>query len=832
MRRHKASSVESSQRQATGPRWTAFLVSLLATAILVLGMSASAWAAPSISSVGVSSVTSTTALLSAKVDPEGEATTYHFAYGTSDCGSNPCTSVPVPDGSAGSGSTVVNVSHELSGLQAGSTYHFRIVATNGSGSSEGVDHVFKTYSPPLVSECPNQAFRTGPAANLPDCRAYEMVSPAEKNGGDITTICNIGCFRTALNQVSVDGEKITYSSYKAFGDAKGSLYSNQFVASRGPNGWSTHGLSPAHNGHIFPEYAPTWDLDIQFKAFTPDLSSAWLTDDAEPAITPDAVEGEVNLYRRDNATDTFHSLIDTLPAESDWTGGGGGHGYSMEVGGYSADGNHLVLKATATLTPDAHGTQPQIYDYSGGEFHLVSVLPNGTQDPNGAGVGAGDGNEGRFGNILRAVSDDGSRIFWTSGEGLYVRENPDAPQSAVNGSDECTEPGKACTVLLVEGSPAAEVAFRTASTDGSRLLFGLGQSLYAMDVDTQVPNLVAGEVIGGVAGASNDLSRFYFVSKENLATGATAGERNLYLDDHGGIRFIAQLVGADVGESPGIVSTVTAPAPYSRNSRVSADGTHLAFMSESKGLAEEVAGYDNTDAKSGKADSEIYVYDSTANAGTGQLVCASCNPSGAQPVGRPRQRPDQVHDEPTPLWGAAWLSTAESNLYTLTPLSADGKRLFFNSYDALLPEDTNGMQDVYEWQQQGTGGCEKAEGCIGLLSSGESPQSSEFVDASPDGRNVFFSTGSSLVAHDPGLVDIYDARIDGGFASANPSAACEGETCQSPVAAPNDPTPASSAYSGPGNARETTRGKKKHKKHKKKQHKAGRHARHAAQKKG
>ena len=91
-------------------------------------------------------------------------------------------------------------------------------------------------------------------------------------------------------------------------------------------------------------------------------------------------------------------------------------------------------------------------------------------------------------------------------------------------------------------------------------------------------------------------------------------------------------------------------------------------------------------------------------------------------------------------------------------MSDDGSRVFFNAYDALVPGDTNGTQDVYQWELPGTGDCTTANpsyseqngGCVSLISSGQSPQVSEFIDASADGKDVFFTTGSSLLAPGPG----------------------------------------------------------------------------------
>jgi len=125
-----------------------------------------------------------------------------------------------------------------------------------------------------------------------------------------------------------------------------------------------------------------------------------------------------------------------------------------------------------------------------------------------------------------------------------------------------------------------------------------------------------------------------------------------------------------------------------------------------------------------------------------------------------------------------------------------------------LPSDTNGVQDVYQWEAPGAGSCdtkdsnyfEPNEGCISLISTGKSPYKSELVDSSADGSDVFFTTLSSIdEARDPGLVDIYDARVEGGFPPPPEAPECAGDACQSVPPPPNDQTPASAAFGGPGN---------------------------------
>jgi hypothetical protein len=157
------------------------------------------------------------------------------------------------------------------------------------------------------------------------------------------------------------------------------------------------------------------------------------------------------------------------------------------------------------------------------------------------------------------------------------------------------------------------------------------------------------------------------------------------------------------------------------------------------------------------------------------------------------------------FFAAAQIPLFENTLYGARALSDDGSRLFFESSDALVARDTNGKQDVYEWEALGTGGCDGADvgfssaahGCIELISSGQSAKDALFVDASPSGNDVFFISLSSLLPQDFGLLDIYDARVGGGFPPPpRPQEPCEGEACQSPPLPSEAPTPSSSVLGG------------------------------------
>jgi hypothetical protein len=98
---------------------------------------------PAISSQRARDVGVNSARLTASVDPNGSATTFHFEYGTTTRYGN-----VTPDQSAGSGGSSVPVSTSVGGLAARTTYHYRLVATNAAGTTRGRDRTFTTVRLP------------------------------------------------------------------------------------------------------------------------------------------------------------------------------------------------------------------------------------------------------------------------------------------------------------------------------------------------------------------------------------------------------------------------------------------------------------------------------------------------------------------------------------------------------------------------------------------------------------------------------------------------------------------------------------------------------------
>lgn len=206
----------------------------------------------------------------------------------------------------------------------------------------------------------------------------------------------------------------------------------------------------------------------------------------------------------------------------------------------------------------------------------------------------------------------------------------------------------------------------------------------------------------------------------------------------------------------------------------------------------------------------VMVYD----AETGHTSCASCTSGGSLGV------------LPT---------TNQDNIRQTRWISADGSKVFFVSYEALVPQDTNDRADIYEWERAGSGSCEEAEGCVYLLSGGTSVDESYFAEMDETGNNVFVVTRAKLTQSDDNeLYDLYDLRVNGHVAIAPP--ACSGTGCQGvPGSPPIFATPSSVTFEGVGNfapVKQESSGKAKVKptKHKSKKHRAKDKARRRAKK--
>ena len=803
---------------------------------------------PSIEASYAASVDTEEAELRAQINPHYWAdTAYFLEYGTAPCSEGGCRAIPAPPGRLLSKAVTgapVSAPIFLAGLQPRTTYHYRFVAsgsgsegqpvrgTGGTVGADGAEGTFTTFAPTEPqSGCANDAYRTGPGAYLPDCRAYELVSPLGKANGNVVPnfLYNHGFHDVpaGLEQSALSGDRLAYSSATAFADAVSSPWTSQYIAERiAGSEWRTHAITPPQGRLLgLEEGIALLGHDTEFRVFSPDLCDSWLRTVTDLPLAAGAVPGSTDLYRREDGlcapggAGGYEALTTVAPAD-------GYLGLGLELQGVSADGTTALFGSgdglPGTGSPAALQGKEQLYVRgAGGQTRFACVLPGGAKVSCLAGTtfGGETGFSNYWASLAGVVASDGSRIFWSTpalgGGTIYLRQNP-----LITGA-ECAGVTSPCTIpVSAEGqalSGTESSRFLAAAEDGSRAIFltqGKAVSdLYEFDLASRSTHKIAGRA-AGILGASADASVIYFLSEEAIegagdgAPGASAegqppqaGEQNLYRYEAGAgggaYRFIAPLAADDAELGAGEASdpSPVSSAPVMHDARVGADGRHLAFTSLGR-----PTGYDNTDQGSGEAATEAYVYDASANGSEGRLLCASCNPSGARPAGARLSTEGRREAARVPGW--------ENSFYASRALAADGERLFFESYDALVPRDTNGAQDIYEWEAPGAGSCGVASsayssrngGCISLISSGTGARDAEFRDADPSGANVFFGTLVSLLPQDYGLVDVYDARVEGGLpgpVTAPPD--CEGEACQSPPQAPNDPTPASSAFEGAGN---------------------------------
>ena len=714
-------------------------------------------ASPQVSETWVENVFTNSAILHARLDAGGLASTYRFDYiAESQYRQNQLAGkegflgaarAPQPEGNPGKGSDSP-VFETVNGLLEGTSYRYRVVIGNADGTAVGPERVLTTKG-------------GGGPLGLLDGRGWEMVSPVDKNGGEIGglgTIANGGVF-----QAAAQGAAATFSSASSFGAGGGGApVGSQYVSRRGAGGWEAENVTASGGYGEEPDGVP-------YQLFSTTLSAGLLSGSSYPPLPgTGAPAGYRNYYLRESAGG-FAALLThpdiaglTMPPS----------GFELAFAGASPDLSQVVLSTCAALTANAtevplgascDPVAPNLYARSAAGWRLLNTLPGGSTGTPPAQLVAPSG----------AISNAGSRVFWTDGSDLYLHEEG------------------AGTIQIDEGVGGGGT-FQTASADGSVALFTKAGSLYRFALGTgTTTNLTPGGGVIGVLGASVDGASVYFLTGSGLYLSRGAGT----------IGPIASA--ADASNFP----------PSTATARVSADGSKLAFLSSA-----ELTPYDNTDTASGKPVSEVYLYD----ANLARLTCVSCNPTGERPEGA------------STIPGAAANGQGEgaTRAYRPRALSADGSRLFFDSGDALVSGDNNnGGQDVYEWEANGSGSCVRPEGCLQLASSGTGLGSS-FVDASASGDDVFFLTGASLVKSDPGSVDLYDARVGGGFPEAPGVIPCEEDACQPLPSAPDDPTPGT-LVPVPGNPpvhfpkAQKNNNKKKKKKtgHKKRRHKKGHHVR-------
>ncbi|HEX8689017.1 MAG TPA: hypothetical protein VF729_02115 [Solirubrobacterales bacterium] len=769
------------------------------------------------------------ATVRAEINPKFWAdTTYQIEYGTGKCLEGGCGAkaplLPTVLTDKVLNSPLRTAGVVLEGLEPDTTYHYRFVAqSTGGGPVFGVDPdgegpleaspeaglaaSFRTFgAATALAPCANDAVRAGPSASLPDCRAYEMVSPLDKENADVASWIgrnNLYPHTFEIDQSAISGDRFTYTSATAFDDPESAPFASQYLAERTAGGWESKSISPPRTESPINDSGVL--LSGEFRGFVEDLCSAWIRHSSVHPLAAGGIEGFMNLYRLGNCEEppSYEAITTVQPPQRKSSE------YKPALRGFSEDGTHAIFAADDKLHADAPSLQAgeqSLYEHTSEEFRFVCYLPSGQASTLPCSAGTLVGTDAvDLSSLRNAISADGSRIFFTTYSGSG-QSNPGTIYVRVSGQE---------TVALSGPISASPAFFWMAANDGSRVIFSFDSGpleghLYEVDIEKAIAKeadaatLIATGVEGPM-GASEDASRIYFASSEDLDGGgpASTGAHSLYLyqaDLNGGggtVTFVMALEAQDVG--PTTATSTEAPIkPISlsgatRAARVSPDGNHALFMSS---VSPTPTGFDNTDAFSGEPDAEVYLYDAVEE----ELRCVSCNPTGVRPSG--------VNLGFGSLRGAARIQGWEFFFHEPRVLSDDGTRVFFESHEALVPRDTNGTWDVYQWEEAGKGSCTEADstfsptsgGCVDLISSGQSPAVSVFLDADPSGENVFIGTQSSLVGADYGLNDVYDARVGGGFPEPDPPGDCVEGGCQSPPPPTPGVTPASESSRGQGNA--------------------------------
>jgi hypothetical protein len=557
-----------------------------------------------------------------------------------------------------------------------------------------------------------------------------------------------------------------------------------------PDGRGYEMVSPVANanGNVYEPFNGSTDLgevtQLPMRASTDGDAVGYVADPSATTGTGNVGESHGNEYLATRALGGGWTAVDLETPGLDKT-----PFEALLPSELSNSGTSAVPQGSDRLS-EAEG---KLYESVGGQPQLVDVLPGEGGVPSSATFG------GQGGDLSHVISADGSRVFWTDSE-----EGPDQDHIYVRENGDLTVPVSLGAAQFWTTSPGGRYAFYTE-----------GEELWRFDAEAKTREQLAGAGAGvlgviGVNETGEDGSYLYFVAdgilagnentnKETAKIGNEEGDPNLYLTHEGVTTFIATLDGGDnTGQFEGELDDWR-PGLEHRSAEVTPDGRSVAFESRAS-----LTGYDNKftlnqldHAPEVVAVPEIYVYD----ADTAGLSCVSCNPTGAPPtVSVPATLP-RSYDRPQ----EGTVAGPAGGRFLHRWISEDGDRVFFESDEPLVAQDTNGKTDVYEWERESTGSCSQASapradgGCIFLLSGGTSSDNSWLLDASASGDDVFIISRAQLTPQDTGeTYELYDVRVGATQPLSEP--ACTGTGCQGlPAAPPPFSTPSSITFNGVGN---------------------------------
>lgn len=729
------------------------------TGFVAYADSAVASGPPTVEEEWATAVVLSTARLNARVNPGGLEATYRFEYGTS---STYGSSTPASGGAIAPGEEGVEIDQQVVDLQPGTTYHYRVVVTNAAGTTDGEDQTFSTFATPPptpLDTCPNAAYRVRFSAALPDCRAFEMVSPVAKNGADVSSDAP----RQSL--ASESGDRILYMTRTGFGEDHGSgrVGYSQHVAERVSDGWKTTSVTPTPNPNNAAQIFFGWTELIEFSS---DLGTAALIGDDLPEAPPGSRPKTENLYLENTTTAKLFATITDDRNE----------GENLELpffyltpqlGGASASLDVVTFSSTLNLVPQAQGEQFKAYVYEHGEVKLLGVLPGGGIPPEGSNLVFGseccfEAWDERALIEKDTVSTDGSRILFEVREHphqLYMRK--DGTTSVLVTESETSTPVTAEQVELMGASPDLKhIVFYSSSQLLDNAPEGGGMYLYTDGPDPENESNLT--YIGGgnrLLGISEDGTHIYYVNTNASTVSLWDSGQTRQIAPEAGVPFDRYYFGMHWGEAS-----------------VTPDGREIAFMA-SKQLTVNGQVATSLPYPRNRQNTEVYVYKEDSNS----LKCVSCPSTGAL----------ATLGVETAVQGTETVPYIELDVKTRF-LSTDGRYVFFNTEEALVPQDTNGVTDAYEY--------DTVTGRLSLVSTGAGEDPAWFVDTSASGHDVFLVTRQQISGWDPDkLVDVYDARVEGGLPEPPPPAPeCIGDACQgTPSAAPTFNT--ASGFVGLGN---------------------------------
>jgi phosphodiesterase/alkaline phosphatase D-like protein len=495
--------------------------------------------APVIANETASGVEQTNATLEGEITPEHVATTYQFEYLTEAQYNENGKTFSAAQTSPGAKplaaeEPATKVSAKLTGLTAGTAYVYRLVATSKCQAGEpcvtdGPTKTFTTPSPgaPAPGTCPNEARRAEQpdAQALPECRAYEMVSPVNTEGQDATDP-----FVEGVPRAAESGEAITYASRGDFGDPVGSGYEDQYLSKRGPEGWTTQAISPPRHS-LKTETVPPY----LSSAFTPELTEGIAS--TGESLTGEASEGEsiLGLYVANLAGGTYRYVT-----------------YGYRPVGASTDLSHVVVSGQSSREASANEVVSEWVD---GRVVPISVTNRGEELP--AVVGEFLPQHHTY-DSWGAVSADGSRVIYTRfgsfgqvssprppGD-VYMRVNTEQPQSPIaaeeaQGTGTLTEGSNVVTGLVAASGTTEKHAERDST---------------AITVDASIGRFVVGQLITGPGIAPG--------------TTITAISISPIAGTSGRVLTLSQQTEAEL--EPGSPVTSEGPAPFAVGQPISADG--------------------------------------------------------------------------------------------------------------------------------------------------------------------------------------------------------------------------------------------------------------------